>query len=342
MNLEQFILENSEPGEIWKDLVEYEDYYLISTHGRIISKERKVIGKSSCIKVKPVKFLKISLDVDNRKFVTLRINNTKTRPYLGLLMAKTFLQPSEITNQIRFKDGNPLNCNINNIEWAERRDTRAKYDTIEPIEGEIWKEIPNFENLYAVSNKGRVKSLDRNVTYKNGRIAHYQEKLLAPIKDSKGYLKVHLKANPSKHYFIHRLVALVFIENPNNYPNIDHIDTNPLNNCVENLRWVTQEMNMNNELTKQHLSEANQKRIRQKRQSWNCKPVVQLKNGIIINTYSSIVEASDNGFNYSCIQKCLSGKQGKHKGFTWMYLSDYQELSPESVITPVIPSAESV
>lgn len=330
MDLKNFILKNSEPNEEWKEILDYENLYMISTHGRILAKER-LIKNTRREYLKPVHFINIQLDKDNRKFVLLSKNSHKKRFYLALLMAKTFLPNPKNIKKIRFKDGNYLNCNISNIEWADKIDTHAKYNSIELLENEIWKEIPNYEGLYAVSTKGRIKALDRDIKYSNGRIVHYQEKLISLNKDSKGYLKVHLcdKNKNQKHLFVHRLVALAFIDNPNNYPNIDHIDTNPLNNCVENLRWSTQLMNMQNELTRKHLSESS-KVVHEKRKSWNCKPIVQLKNGILISTYSSIQEAAKVGnFNYSCIQKCLAKRQRKHKGFTWMYLSDYQELTPE-------------
>lgn len=341
MNLENFILKNSKPGEEWKNIPEYEDFYMISTHGRILVKER-LVKNSRREYLKPVHFINAQSDKDNRKFVMLCKDSKKKRFYLALLMAKTFIPNPENLKKIRFKDGNYLKCHLTNIEWASKIDTHTKYNSIELLDNEIWKEIPGYEGLYAVSTKGRIKSLDRDILYSNGRVTHYQEKLLSTNKDSKGYLKVHLcdKDKNQKHLFVHRLVALTFIENPNNYPNIDHIDTNPLNNCVENLRWTTQYENMQNELTKLHLSKAS-KRIHEEKRSWNCKPIVQLKNGILINTYSSIQEAAKiNNFNYSCIQKCLSKRQQKHKGFTWMYLSDYQQSTPEGIITAASPIIE--
>ena len=58
------------------------------------------------------------------------------------------------------------------------------------------------------------------------------------------------------HFYVHKAVAELFISNPNNYSQVDHIDTNKHNNHYTNLRWCTQKMNSNNPLTRKHISEA--------------------------------------------------------------------------------------
>lgn len=120
---------------------------------------------------------------------------------------------------------------------------------------EIWKDIYFVENgiewdyrgLYQVSNKGgRVKSL------KYGK-----EKILKPVKNTKGYEHVFLYKNGKRKTFkIHRLVAFMFIEGYFEGAEIDHIDTNRTNNHVSNLRWCTSKENSNNELSRKHYSEA--------------------------------------------------------------------------------------
>lgn len=109
---------------------------------------------------------------------------------------------------------------------------RYKNNTIDEIENEVWKPIKGFEDIYYVSNKGRVKNIIVN-------------KLMSVFKVG-NYSKVSLKAKP---YFIHKLVAEAFIPNPDNKTHVDHIDTNTLNNTVENLRWVTIKENNNNPIT---------------------------------------------------------------------------------------------
>jgi len=105
----------------------------------------------------------------------------------------------------------------------------------------VWKDTRNpngrgrgLGSLWEVSNLGNVK--------KNGK--GYIPKL-----GDNGYLYVG-------HFLLHRIIAEVFIPNQENKPCVDHIDTNPLNNKVENLRWVTCTENCNNRLTKKHMSDS--------------------------------------------------------------------------------------
>ena len=111
---------------------------------------------------------------------------------------------------------------------------------IENLEGEIWCEIKDFEGLYQVSNMGRVKSLKREVLGKMNSTRIIFEKLLSDRDNGKGYRVLELYKD-SKRYFkkVHRLVAEAFIPNPENKPEVNHIDTDKTNNCVTNLEWVT-------------------------------------------------------------------------------------------------------
>lgn len=106
------------------------------------------------------------------------------------------------------------------------------------MQEEIWKDIKDYEGLYQVSNLGRVRSIPRRGTCKTLHI-------LKPGKNHKNYLQVRLTKNSKgKTFVIHRLVAKSFILNPNDYPQVNHIDGNKLNNCVDNLEWCTNEYNM--------------------------------------------------------------------------------------------------
>ena len=110
---------------------------------------------------------------------------------------------------------------------------------------EIWADIEGYEGLYQVSNLGRVKSL---VGY-NGHRHVKREKMLNPYKHkaSKNYYRSVVKLTKEGHkkdMKVHRLVAKSFLPNPENKPNINHIDGNPLNNDVSNLEWCTQKENV--------------------------------------------------------------------------------------------------
>lgn len=113
---------------------------------------------------------------------------------------------------------------------------------------EIWKPIRGYENLYEVSNLGRVKALERYVQ-NNGGAQKRHEMILK--QSGKFHFGVTLcKDGKTKRKTVHRLVAEAFIPNPENKPVVDHIDTNPKNNRVDNLRWVTIQENAMNPLTR--------------------------------------------------------------------------------------------
>lgn len=117
------------------------------------------------------------------------------------------------------------------------------------LEGEEWKPVIGFEVLYAVSNKGRVASLQYH------GVESFSLMSLSDRPD--GYKVVKIRdwnKKYSRSFPVHRLVAEAFIPNPDNKPQVDHIDTNKCNNYVENLRWVTLLENQRNPLTLSRIS----------------------------------------------------------------------------------------
>ena len=100
---------------------------------------------------------------------------------------------------------------------------------------EIWEDINGYEGLYQVSNLGNIKSFKR---YKDG-------KLLSPKTDKDGYKEVGLRDSFGKRKFfrIHRIVALEFIPNPDECDFVNHKDSNPGNNNVDNIEWCTMSYN---------------------------------------------------------------------------------------------------
>ena len=104
---------------------------------------------------------------------------------------------------------------------------------------EKWKSIEGYEGLYEISTMGRVKSIERKVKHRNSYIT-LREKILKPGKNIKGYLFVVLcKNGKTKQILVHRLVCKAFLPNPDNLPEVNHKDENPLNNNVENLEFCT-------------------------------------------------------------------------------------------------------
>ena len=103
---------------------------------------------------------------------------------------------------------------------------------------EIWKDIPGYEGIYAVSNFGKVKSLQRTRKGSYGSIRIVYEKILNHKIDKDGYHIVTLsKEGKTKCIGVHRLVAQAFLPNIYNLPMVNHKDENPSNNFVDNLEW---------------------------------------------------------------------------------------------------------
>jgi hypothetical protein len=96
----------------------------------------------------------------------------------------------------------------------------------------LWNPIPKFELYYSVNKSGDVYS-------------HRYKRILHPIKQKHGYLRVRLyNSKEYKWYLVHRLIALTFIPNPENKKTVNHKDGNPSNNHISNLEWMTQRQQM--------------------------------------------------------------------------------------------------
>lgn len=118
---------------------------------------------------------------------------------------------------------------------------------------EIWKDIKGYEGYYQVSNMGNVKSLERTVTKSDGVVQIRKERIMSKRESTDGYYIAKLNVNNnSKSIAIHRLVAQHFIPNPDNLPEVNHIDTNRKNNRVDNLEWCTHKDNVRYSADKGH------------------------------------------------------------------------------------------
>ena len=175
---------------------------------------------------------------------------------------------------------------------------------MENNEVEIWKDIEGYDGMYQVSNKGRVKSL------KFGK-----EKILRPGKNGNGYLFVYLYKNRKKKMCkVHRLVAMTFLPNPDNLPQVNHKNEDKTDNKVVNLEWCSAKYNINYGTRTQRQAEklTNYKRS---------KPVIQYsKSGEFVREWKSIMDVERNlGFNRGNIFHCCTGRYHSAYNFIWTY-----------------------
>ena len=180
---------------------------------------------------------------------------------------------------------------------------------------ELYAPIKGFDGLYEVSTWGNVRSLDRWITYKNGRKHFYKGKVLKLDYNNYGYLKVILCVNNKKITCnIHRLVAEAFISNPDNLLCVNHKDEVKTNNYPFNLEWCTHDYNVNygthNERIKKALT--NRKDMSKKVYQYD----LQCN---LIKIWVSAAEAGRNGFSSAHVSACCLGKRKFHKGFIWSH-----------------------
>ena len=122
---------------------------------------------------------------------------------------------------------------INNIKQRFAEFMKRYSLSIDDLSGEIWRDIEGYDDLYQVSNLGRVKS------FQNKKL-----RILKPSLDSGGYMKVALsKGGASRNHNVHILVAKAFVVNADNKPQVNHLNGDKWDNHFSNLEWVTDSEN---------------------------------------------------------------------------------------------------
>jgi len=192
--------------------------------------------------------------------------------------------------------------------------TLLKYGTMK----EIWKDIPGYEGYYQVSNKGNIKSLERQK--KSGQGYFYRkERILKKILMSTGYHFVHLcKGKNIKMTSCHRLMATAFIPNPENKPQINHKNGNKTDNRLENLEWVTRKENAKHAYDN-GLTKPPKPPIMRGKNNPKSRAVIQLtKDGKKVNEFDCIEEAKrDTGIKH--IASVVSKNRMTAGGYKWEY-----------------------
>ena len=168
------------------------------------------------------------------------------------------------------------------------------------VEGqEIWKPINDYEGYYEASNKGHIRSVERLVNCKNGKRLS-PATILKPSLGQWGYEQVTLRKEGSKKTVrVNRIIARTFIPNPNNLPQVNHIDGNKTNNNVENLEWCDASHNMKH-CFNNHMSD------------WTTKIKI-VETGEVFNSKAECARKI-KGY-VSLIDACLRGERKTHKGY---------------------------
>lgn len=199
---------------------------------------------------------------------------------------------------------------------------------------EVWKDIEGYEDYYQVSNMGRVRSKDRQIMGGQG-LRTMKGKILKPQPNSSGYLRQQFKANGKcERFFIHRLVAEAFIpmEEGNNI--VNHLDSNPLNNRVDNLEWTTHKGNMHHAIKKGRFDKSfamtldKFKADREAKQ----KPVIGTDVYTGKKVYFPSINEAGRHFNNRAgdICRCCQGIRQTVQGYRWEYADKKKQLGNQN------------
>lgn len=178
---------------------------------------------------------------------------------------------------------------------------------------ETWKPVKGYEELYEVSDIGRVRSKRANT-----RIADKTNRIMKLKIDSNGYFRVNLyKDKKMKAYLVSRMVAEAFIPNPNNLPQVGHANDDQTNNTVKNLYWTDSKENNHHNGKMKKFQEMHNKKIRLIAEKLSIKVVgTNIKTGEK-HFFNSMQETEKYGFVPAKVSMCVNGKNMSHKGYKW-------------------------
>lgn len=197
----------------------------------------------------------------------------------------------------------------------DKSSTHGAFCVMEP---EVWRDVEQFPNHYQVSSYGRVRSKDRIVDrgiygkiFRAGQI-----RILS--KNKHGRIQVMLSVNGEVcNRLVSILVAKEFVPNPDDKPQVGHIDNDPENNHYTNLVWCTQKENM------QHCSKCG------RRLPTNAVKVVQMdKDQNIIRTFDKLLDVKAFGFSDLSVSRAVRGLNKTAGGFIWKRAEDVEKLTP--------------
>ena len=304
--------------DVWRDVEGFEGRYEVSLSGYIRFADKPDKRKVKCTKYGD--YIRANL---KHKGDVQAINIA-----VHMLIAKAFVPNPEGYIFVRHKNGRLDDNRADNLEWVETKPKKKKrkkskrtsktisaspvlvVPEVEVSDCEIWKDIMGFEGLYKISKSGKVVSFK----HKKSRCM----KAMARSPKNGGYLLAYnlIDNDGKKHQkMVHMLVAEHFIPNPLGYKFVMHIDGNPRNNNVDNLRWTERPV--------QHRVKKSEdyKKLEGKRNLMTTQEVEQYyTDGTYINTFKSIAEAAEKTkCSYGSIKQVLDGKKSSMGGYVWKY-----------------------
>lgn len=223
--------------------------------------------------------------------------------------------------------------------------TTSSGTTTEQVE--IWKDITGYEGLYQVSSLGRVRSLSRIVKFGNQKRV-IPEKIMSPrnhtrTKNPYQTIILYKGKQKNKTFYVHRLVAKMFVNGFFDGADVNHIDGNKSNNKASNLEWCTRKENINH--AAKNLGVIHGDYSFHKR--WNSKPIVQLdmKGNKIADWTSAFECMRKTGIPEANIRKCMAAR-GLHitRGYKWYFADEYYSTSDKSIFEEIKikPNSRSV
>lgn len=162
-----------------------------------------------------------------------------------------------------------------------------------------WVDVLGYEGLYKISNSGKVMSF------------HNEKRILKFGICGVGYYQVKLSKNgKTENHMVHRLVALHFIDNEYNLPEVNHIDEDKSNNYWWNLEWSTRVQNINHGTRTKRASESNKRKV------------IRFNDLGNEFQYDGIIDVKNDGFNPGHVSSCCNNKRQSHAGFKWRYFNE--------------------
>lgn len=298
--------------DVWRDIEGFEGRYEVSFLGHLRFADKSDKRPVSCTKYGDYLRANLKHKGDDKSLKNIAVH---------ILVAKAFVPNPGGYTFVKHINGRLTDNRADNLEWVEfkpkkKRKSKRTSKTVsasprlgvsevEVIDGELWKDVIGFEGLYKISTNGRLVSiLHKKPRYIRAR--RVRQVLKYWLRDKDG--KKHRKA-------VHLLVAEHFVPNPLGYKYVMHIDGNPQNNNVDNLRWTER-------FVKHFVKKSEDyKLLEGKHNLMTTQEVVQYyTDGTYINTFKSISEAAEKTkFSCGSIKAVLDGKESSMGGYVWKY-----------------------